>query len=193
MKGLIKKASKWICLITLFCTGMGVWDIYKERNLTLDPQKMAIENIADPKESIIYADIAGGVVDAMNILEYTTERRSRKTKIKRTTGTDYFIPVLSPETGKAVYIVEVASEPDDILSAESISFKGILQSSEALPTKVKEAYSQTYTNTNFYFLDSNYRPETLLEKVQGLSIFVIPFLISLAIFLLVSRKPKVQD
>lgn len=184
MKGMIIKAVQWACLISLLLTCFSAWQMYRERNLSQEPVDMAIESIVDPKEDIIYANINGGVIDFMNMYELSTKKR------RRTVSTDYFVPVLGPETGNVVYIVKLDDEPDESMLDDSPIFKGILQSSNELPTDLEKTYAETYENSDFYYLDTTYKSKTTFEKLKNLGLFAVAFVVSLIVLILLKRKPK---
>ncbi len=183
MKNLIIKLSTWAFLLGLALSGYGVWEIYKQRNVSATPEVMEIGKVADPQDRLVYASIQGGAVDYENTYEY-----SLTTKKDVKLNTEYFAPVVNTETGKVVYILKLASEPTIAQMALEANFTGLLSSSGDIPEDLRVEFKKEYPEQSFFLLDSTYEPKSIMEKLLDLKIFIILMVGGLVIRLALSSK-----
>ncbi|GLQ32632.1 hypothetical protein [Litoribrevibacter albus] len=186
MRNLIIKISTWAFLAGLVFTGMGVWEIIKERNVSQTPSAIQSSDVNKTTEELAYATIQGGRLDLANTYEYSLQTKKSDVKL----NSDYFIPVKDTETDAVIYVLKTSDEPsiEDVL--KTANFSGLLQNRSELPSKILDAYKKEFPNVDFAYLDTTYKPETLIEKIKGLGIFLGLLLGGLVIRTLATKKPE---
>jgi hypothetical protein len=188
MKKFIVKLATWVFLAGLLFTGVGIWQIIKERNVSSTPEKMEIGGVADPRDQLIYASIHGGSVDFANTYEYSLTATKKDVALSN----DYYAPVVNRDTGKVVYIVKLPSEPTIDQFGEIASYTGLLSNLDNLPEKLRNAFREELPGQRYYFLDSTYEAKSLMEKLSDLKIFLILLFGGLAIRIALSEKTPPQ-
>jgi len=185
------KISTYAIFGGLLLGGLGLWSIYKEKDVNKEVISMESSSIVDPNESLVYTEITGGKLDLVNSYEYSIGRKKSDRKI----SIGYYTPILDKETNEVLYIVKRRTEPsiEDLLK-ESV-YKGLLQNKSELPEKILTAYDEVFPNTKFYFLDTSYKPKTLLEKLKNLRFFFYLLIggIVARVALRDNKKPIVND
>lgn len=186
MKNLIIKIATYAFLAGLVFSAMGVWQIIKERNVSVTPEKYTIDSLIEPKEDLMYVAIEGGRLDIMNTYELSLS--TKKTDINL--SSNYYTPVLNVEDSSVIYILKSDLEPSvkDIIKVAE--YQGLLQSKNELPEKILTAYEKLLPGHKYFYLDSTYKPETLLEKIKGNAIFFYMLFGGLFVRLLLTRSPK---
>ncbi len=188
MRNLIIKLATWAFLLGLVLSGYGVWEIYKQRNVSTTPEVMEIGGVADPQGQMVYASIQGGVVDYNNTYEY-----SLTTKNDVKLNTEYYVPVINEDTEKVVYILKLGSEPTIAQMALEANFTGLLSSSGEIPEDLRVEFKKEYPGQTFLLLDSTYEPKAIMEKLLDLKIFFILMIGGLIIRLALSSKSTPQQ
>lgn len=190
MKGFVLKIATGAMTFGLLLTAVGLWDIFKERNVGLNPQEVAIANLPSQPDSILYAHISGGQVNPELVYEYTLSTKKSDVQI----SSDFYMPVMTDADGTIGYILKLADEPDAKQLLTVADFTGLLQSKSELPSKLLNAYEESFPNAGFMFLDTTYKPRSNLEKLAGLKLFFALFVGGLAIRLVTNKltAPKPQ-
>jgi hypothetical protein len=187
MKRTILKLATWVFLAGLLFSGVGIWQIIKERNVSSTPEEMAVDEVTNPHDQLIYASIHGGRVVFTSTYEY-----SLTTKKDVALTSDYYAPVINTDTGKVAYILKFETEPTIEQFAETASHTGLLSSPEDLPEKLRKAFRQDFPGQKYYFLDSTYEPKSLIEKLSDLKMFLILLFGGLAVRMALSEKSPPQ-
>jgi len=132
------------------------------------PIEVTIDNIGGLRDELTYASIEGGRLDIINTYEYSVSTKRSGIDLSST----YYTPVLETEDMSVAYILKSDAEPtmDDFI--ETANYKGLLQTKQALPEKILNAYNREYPNQNYFYLDTSYAPKTLLKKIQDMSLFI---------------------
>jgi hypothetical protein len=188
MKKIVVKLATWVFLAGLLFSGVGIWKIIEEWNVSSTPEEMAIDKVSDPQDQLIYASIHGGRVDFANTYEYSLTTKKKDVALT----TDFYTPVVNTDTGKVVYILKLPSEPTITQLAEEASYTGLLSNLKNLPEKLQDAFRAEFPGQRYYFLDSTYESKSLMEKLTDLRIFLILLFGGLAIRIIFSEKSPPQ-
>ena len=190
MKNILSNISTWAVIIGALLTGNGLWDIYKERNVSLDPQPLPIsaplaESLTS-EESMQFVKISGGQLDLANTFEISLTTKKGDTKL----STEYYIPVLAPDTNNVVYILQTKTEPSLNQLMEETHNQGLLKLSSELSDDLRQEYSGIFPGQSYLLLDSTYQAATLIDKLIKLKIFFIMLLVGIGIKVLLIKTRK---
>jgi len=164
-------------LITGSCT------IYDQRNISMAPEVMLISDINQKYGEFDYVSISGGEIDAANIVEYALPA---ETTMNIQLPPDYYIPIVNPENAQDVYIIRSVSKPSLPEASQKIDYAGLLKSKTSLPDEVRAAYNKKIGGV-YYYLNTGYKPKTLLEKILGLKTWFLMLVSGFALWLLKKR------
>jgi hypothetical protein len=184
MKGIIAKVSTWAIFLGALLGGYGLHDIYNERDVGTEARVIELDALQKESGGLTFASVTGGRLAFMNMYEYSVSTKKSKAKL----STQYFIPVLD-QNDNIVYVVETAVEPTLRAIADVASYSGLLQSKDGLPEKLRTAFDVDFSSSNYMYLDTTYKPETLVEKLLGLKIFFMMFFGGIFVQLLLKKKP----
>lgn len=185
MIGILRKLSTYAIVIGLVFIGVSGWNIFKERNVNTKPRAMALSDVGPIVAGLSYVTLTGGRIDLANTYSYTLQHR----KSKATLGTKYYTPVVDGQDGgKVVYIVESSEEPslEDLL--KEASYAGLLQSSDNLPESLRAKFMDEFPDGGFHYLDSTYKPRTVWQRIQGLSLFFYLLVGGIVVRVLIARR-----
>ena len=184
MKYVVMKVATLVFLIGLFFSGIGIWKIFQERNVSRLPVPMTIDKVSVPHDGLIYASIRGGELDAGNIYEYILSAKKTETKLL----SYYYVPVRKTGGGKVVYLLKLALKPTSGQIAAEANYKGLLSDISELPRELQDAYKTKFPWQNYYVLDSTYEPKTIMEKFADLKVFFMLLVGGLLIRVVVGKK-----
>ena len=186
MKKLIMKISTWAFMLGLFVIGFNLWDIYKERNINSEAISIEANDIVSSNTNK-YSEVVGGRLDITNMYELSLTTKRSDSKLT----SDFYIPVLNSENDSLLYILKTPLAPTAQEFSGIAKYKGLLKDKAELSTKILDAYNQSFNNAKFVFLDSTYKPETLMEKIINLKVFLYLLIGGLiGMFLCRSKQPK---
>ncbi|MCL1036729.1 hypothetical protein L2750_06140 [Shewanella submarina] len=188
MKNFILKIANYAFFIGLLMSLYGLWTIYKERNVDTTAVEVQLEQLTEPESGLALVNVKGGLMVLSNT--YELSRSTRKTNINL--SSDYYTPVVNPNSGETIYILQTNELPplEDIITIAD--FTGLRQSSDALPDKIKSAFQKDLPGQNYLYLDTTYQPMTLMEKLQSNLIFFYLMLGGLTVRLILNRPSKAE-
>jgi len=187
MKRLLLKLANWVFFLGLAFCAVGIWHMYKERNVSSTPTDMEVSSIADPQEDLIYASIHGGSIDITNTYEYSVKTKKSDVTLK----TEYYIPIMVPDSEKVAYIFKSHLKPTNEQLLTTPDYTGLLSSTGSIPEKIRSAYESTYPGQHYYLLDTSFKPKTIWEQLADLKIFVIMMIVGLIGRIALSPKAAV--
>ena len=184
MKNLVIKIATWALLAGLALTGLGLWDIYKERGVGTEAIQMSLDSVDGSAESLVYAQVSGGQLDITNTYEYGLSTKKAGAKVT----SDFYTPVLNGNS--VAYILKTPVAPTLQEMSKVANYSGLLQNKSELPEKILTAYDASFPEGVYSYLDSTYKPQTMLEKLMDLKIYVLLLLGGLAVRFIFSRNKK---
>jgi len=163
MRAFLAKIFTWGLLLSLAMFGIGAWETFKEKNVSTELTSMNMENMTNPTGEPVYAEITGGQMDIGNIYTYSTSSSS--------SPSDFYVPVMNGDT--LSYIAKLNQEPTPEQMVSEAKFTGLFQGASEMPSDLLDAYDGIYTSGAYFYLDTEYEPKPLTNKLLKLGLFLV--------------------
>jgi len=186
LRNQVIKVATLAILFGLLLAGYSLWQMFEKRNVASEPEVMNLAELQNPEDGLVYATINGGTLDLQNTFEYSIKKRRRAARVQ-----NYFIPVKDAGSDSVKYVLQTKTDPGS-LDLSNSNFTGLLQKSSAMPDKLSEAYATAYPGQSFALLDTSYKPQTTLQNLTKVGLFLGLAVVGFFVRLLMTHRPTPQ-
>ena len=184
MNRFFARTATLILVIGIAGTGVGLWDIVRMSGINEEVLSIHVNNLQDFDEDLLYAHLEGGRLDLSNSYEYSLSTRRHNFEISST----YFTPVLNDENSHLAYIIETDAQPTYNDMRTQADYTGLLQSRTELPGSIRTRFAEKFPNARMFYLDTTYRPQSTIERLLELRLFLVLTLAGLTLKLILTRS-----
>jgi len=179
--------STWVSFLAFLFVAIGMWNIFKERNVSHTAITVEADKIQLLAPELVYATVVGGYLDHTNMYEFgISSKNSDEMAVSY-----YYTPVVKGSDQSFLYILKTDNGPKLESDGAIANYTGLLRSESELPEKIASSYRSEYPGKSLLYLDSMYQPETIIEKVYNLKVFLILLFAGLGVRILLSKnKPS---
>jgi len=165
LRNQVIKVATLAILFGLLLAGYSLWQMFEKRNVASEPEVMNLAELQNPEDGLVYATINGGTLDLQNTFEYSIKKRRRAARVQ-----NYFIPVKDAGSDSVKYVLQTKTDPGSL----------------------DEAYATAYPGQSFALLDTSYKPQTTLQNLTKVGLFLGLAVVGFFVRLLMTHRPTPQ-